>query len=95
LIGLLAGMLLLASAAMPCRAQEADRKVEKKPEGNAATAKPQAPSAPQGWYADCPGCASSLGRGGRAGPFPTVEECREKVAKLVAQGYPYGFCRQD
>ena len=60
------------------------------------TAKPKPqPSTPRGWYSDCPECASRLGSGGRVGPFPTVEECRERVARLVANGYPYGFCRQD
>ena len=67
---------------------------EKKQDVEKKADKPQ-PSAPKGWYSDCPGCASTLGSGGRAGPFSTIEECREKVAKLVAQGYPYGFCRSD
>ena len=84
-VRLLAIAALLATFATPCWAQG-----EGKKDGDP---KPQPRS--QKWYSDCPSCATTLGKGGRAGPYPTVEECREKVAKLVALGYPYGFCRLE
>jgi hypothetical protein len=102
LIGLFASAALLASLAMPCwAADEGGRNGQQAQGESGKTAKPQpqsgptTPQAPQRWVSDCPGCASTLGGGGRVGPFRTVEECREKVAKLVAQGYPFGFCRLE
>jgi hypothetical protein len=82
----MAGLAVLCWAADPA---PPDRKDGQQDSREAAKPKPQR------WYSDCPGCATTLGKGGRAGPFSTVEECREKVARLVANGYPYGFCRLE
>jgi hypothetical protein len=82
------------SVVLPISSWAQPEEPEKKQDVAKKADKPQ-PSARKSWYSDCPGCASTLGGGGRAGPFSTIEECREKVAKLVAQGYPYGFCRSD
>jgi len=87
-------LLSIAGFALSCWAQQARPQSERKTEQSQETSKPK-PQAPQRWYSDCPGCATTLGKGGRAGPFSTAEECQEKVAKLVANGYPYGLCRLE